>query len=257
VTDAPRSRGRRALTFGAAAAVLAAAYGAGPALRAVLPQRFEFEPLPDLPGFRRLASGDTSGAIDPLAGIAAGPRPPEADAEALRADLCSALFGGPAPAGVVPVAYFTDVSCAFCRVLSPRLAAVAAEGGVRVTRHEWPLFGERSELAARAAIAAEAQGVGDAFHAALMRGGFVPTPAFLDTLAGRVGADPARLRADMAASATDAAVARARGLARLFGFPGTPGLVVGRTALAGAIDEARLAALIDRERADGQPPACG
>ncbi len=37
---------------------------------------------------------------------------------------------------------------------------------------------------------------------------------------------------------------------------GTPGLMVGRTVVNGAIDEATLGALIERERADGPPPGC-
>jgi protein-disulfide isomerase len=248
---------RRRLILGAAVAGAVAVWNAAPLLRRMLPQDFDFAPLNDPRGFRRLAGGATSGGMDPFAGIGGGaPTPAAADPAALRADLCRALHGGPPPAGVVPVASFSDYYCPFCRVLTRTLAAIEAEGGVRVSWHEWPLLGATSEVAARAALAAERQGAYPEFQAAMMRGGFVPTPAFLESLAGRIGVDPVRMRADMDSPATTRAIAESRGLARLFGFPGTPALVVGRTVVVGAIDDARLRALIDREREDGPPPAC-
>jgi predicted DsbA family dithiol-disulfide isomerase len=248
---------RRRLFLGAAAAGTVAFWNAAPLLRRLLPQDFDFAPLADPPGFRRLAGGATSGGIDPLAGIGGGGPAPEAvDPTALRAQLCRALYGGTPPAGVVPVASFSDYYCPYCRVLTGTLAAIEADGGVRVTWHEWPLLGATSEVAARAALAAERQGAYPEFQAALMRGGFIPTPAFLESLAARIGVDPVRMRADMESPATTRAIAESRGLARLFGFSGTPALVVGRTVVVGAIDDARLRALIDREREDGLPPAC-
>jgi protein-disulfide isomerase len=89
-----------------------------------------------------------------------------------------------------------------------------------------------------------------------MRGGFVPTPAFLDGLAGRLGVDPARMRADMESAEVAAEIAETRALARLFGLRGTPALVVGRTVVEGVIADATLEALIAIERAAGPPPGC-
>jgi protein-disulfide isomerase len=248
---------RRRLILGAAAAGAIGLMNAGPLLRRLLPQDFDFAALDDPPGFRRLAGGATSGGIDPFAGIGGGgPSPETADPAALRADLCRVLYGGRPSAGVVPIASFSDYYCPYCRVLTRTLAAIEAEGGVRVAWHEWPLLGETSEVAARAALAAERQGAYPEFQAALMRGGFVPTPAFLESLAARIGIDAQRMLADMDSGATARAIAESRGLARLFGFPGTPALVVGRTVVMGAIDDARLRALIAREREDGPPPGC-
>jgi protein-disulfide isomerase len=51
-------------------------------------------------------------------------------------------------------------------------------------------------------------------------------------------------------------IATSQALAGIFRFRGTPGLVVGRTVINGAIDEAALDALIERERAEGPPPGC-
>jgi protein-disulfide isomerase len=49
-------------------------------------------------------------------------------------------------------------------------------------------------------------------------------------------------------------LARTASLARALGFPGTPGLVVGRSIVSGAIDRATLAALVEAERSGGGAP---
>lgn len=253
------SRLRRALLIGGAAAIGVLAWNAAPWLRGLLPVSLDFADLDDPPGFRRLAGGATSGGIDPFAGLSASGAPqPMIPEEALRADLCRALFGERPGPGVTPVASFSDYYCPYCRGLTRRLSAIEDESGgaVRVAWREWPLLGAASETAAKAALAAERQGAYADFHAALMRSGFVPTPPFIDALAERIGVDPARMRADMASPEVAYEIAEARGLARLFGFPGTPALVVGRTVVVGEISDATLRALIARERADGPPPGC-
>jgi predicted DsbA family dithiol-disulfide isomerase len=253
------SPARRALLVGGVAAGVALAWNGAPYLRRLLPQSFDFVALDDPPGFRRLGGGATSGGMDPFAGLS-GPSTahavvPEAE---LRADLCRALFGGRPGPGVTPVASFSDYYCPYCRVLTRTLSAIEAESGgaVRVAWREWPLLGGASETAAKAALAARRQVAYAAFHAAVMRSGFVPTPNFIDALAERIGVDPARMRADMESPTVARDIAEARGLARLFGFPGTPALVVGRTVVLGEISDAALRALIDREQADGPPPVC-
>lgn len=217
---------------------------------------FEFTTLAEPAGFRALAAGTVSGAPDLLAGISAAA--PVVDAPEGVA-FCRALFGAPLrPEGVVPIAYFTDFRCPYCRILSTYLDAIEADrdAGVRIARHEWPILGEASEIAARATLAARTQGAGAAFHDRLMRSSFLPTPAYLRSIAGRVGVDANRLLHDMSGAAVDRALAETRRLAAILGFRGTPGLVVGRTVVTGAIGEAELRALVARERADGPVPIC-
>ena len=127
---------------------------------------------------------------------------------------------------------------------------------MRIAWHEWPLLGPVSEVAAKAALAAKRQGAYPAFHDALMRGAFVPTPAFLQALAGRIGIDPQRMLADMESAGVAREIAETRALADLFGFFGTPSMVVGRTLVTGEIGDAALRALIAREAEDGPVPAC-
>lgn len=221
------------------------------------PAALEFEPLARPAGFRRLDAGAVSAPFDPLIGLEAsapilpGPRIPP---EAVEARLCAWLFegAGTAPA---PIASFSDYACPYCRVLTPRLAALEA-AGTPVAWHEWPLLGPDSVLAARAALAAKRQGAYAAYHARLMGGRGRPTEAGLLALATELGLDAGRLRADMRGPEVAAEIARADAMARLFAAIGTPLIVVGRTAVEGAIDEATLAQLIDLEREAGPVPGC-
>ena len=222
--------------------------------------RLSFSPLEDPAGFRRL-DGPGSGVLggfDPLAGIALGlGDAPQAPPALPIGDLCTALFGPQETGGgAVPVASFSDYRCPYCRILTPRLAQLEADGRVAVRWHEWPLLGSVSEVAARAALAASLQDAYAAFHARLMGSPFVPTEAYLLELAQRNGLDGPRLVADMASPEVARDIDVAKALARRFGCPGTPALVVGRTVVVGAIPPRRLAALIRRETEDGPVKAC-
>lgn len=260
----PRSRRsprgvRRFVLIAAIGAAAVALWTAFPWLeRTLFAGDFEFTELEEPDGFRRILAGEVSGGWDPLAGItdateAAEAIPPDTQ------ELCRALFGAASiDADVVPIAYFTDYRCPYCRVLSRHLAALENEThpAVRIAWHEWPVLGEMSELAARAALAAKRQDAYAAFHERLMQTAFLPTPAYLRSISERLGLDADRLLADMESVEVGRELAKARGLAAIFGFRGTPGLVVGRTVVVGAIDEARLRALVERELADGPIEAC-
>jgi hypothetical protein len=81
--------------------------------------------IEDVPLFRRLKTeGQTSSASVGLIGHD-GPSD-DAEArharmEAMRADPCPALFGTNLPTGVVPIAYFSEFRCPFCRALEQNL----------------------------------------------------------------------------------------------------------------------------------------
>ena len=238
---------------GLAAAIVAA--WAVPAARDVLAPAPAFEPVRGLEGFRRLAGGPVStGPGAALVGVGAAPGP--ADGDGVPADLCRALFGAAPGPGVVPVASFSDYACPYCRVLDERVAALDARPGVAVRWHELPLLGAPSEVAARAALAAERQGGYGALHARLMRAGFQTTPAYVEAAAAEIGLDPARLTADMDGPEVAERLAESWALARAFGLVGTPALVVGRTLVVGEIGERALDRLVESERALGPPPAC-
>ena len=233
---------------------------AGPMVKEIFTDDFVFEPIPEVAEFRRIAAGRISTGT----GIFLGLNDPDTaklnPAQlSVQDDLCAALFGSePAPRGTVLVASFSDYYCPYCRVLIPMLTDLeaASQGRIRVTWHEWPILGEASVAAAKAALAARRQGVYPAFHKRLMRSAFQATPAYLAALADSLEIDRATFLADMESPGVLAELAQSRALAKVFSFFGVPDLVVGRTVVQGAISREQLIRLIALEREAGPMQGC-
>lgn len=257
-SEKPHGLHRRAALLGIAAAAVGP-WWAWPRVAQLFVGDFDFEPLDDPQGFRRITAGETSGMPSPFFGLDAPDEQEQAiPEEAVRADLCTGLFGGSPPAGVVPIASFSDYNCPFCRVLTERLSNLEERSGgdIRITWHEWPRLGPTSISAARAALAADMQGAYAAFHKRLMRGRFVATPEYLEILARDIGVDADRLLSDMESDAVSERLHATEAVARIFGFIGTPALVVGRTVIVGTVSENVIAALVEQERREGPLPVC-
>ena len=85
----------------------------------------------------------------------------------LRGDRNAPVLGN--PDGDVTVVEFFDYNCPYCRQAAGEVQALLdADAGVRLIYREWPILGEGSLYAARAALASRAQGKYEAFHWALM-----------------------------------------------------------------------------------------
>ena len=215
--------------------------------------------LADLPPFRRLESGgQTSGATLALVGL--DPASGDADvrrarADAMRADPCPALFGAGGAQDLVPIAYFSEFRCPYCRALERDLDTLIAEypASFRLVQHELPIFGPPSELAARASIAAARQGKQQELRRRFMRTPLVAEEASVLRVAADIGLDVDRLARDMASPEVQTDLDRTRALADVFGFVGTPGLVIGRTVLNGAIPYALLRRIAEDETSMAVP----
>jgi protein-disulfide isomerase len=240
----PKNGNRRGFLIGAA--LLASAYGGlrwwsrrlGPV---------EYEPLVNLPGFRRVEGGEVSVASwDPFVGLNAAAEPIE---PIPLERLCDALFAAGTGPGV-PVAFFTDYFCPYCRVMTGFLSERNENGIITLTTHETPLLGEDSKAAARAALAAGRQGAYEAFNRRLMRSVFSPGAPYLARLADSIGIDAERLLREMDGAMVSEQLALTRSLAVRFGFFATPSMVIGRTAVVGSIGETELDRLIKEEAAD-------
>ena len=211
-----------------------------------------YRDLPNLPPFRELVSG---GAISTasLAVIGLQGEPSQdlaARAAEVRTEPCVALFGEAADGGELSIAYFSDFNCPYCRVLEGDLDDVlAADPGLRLVRHELPLLGGASMMAAKAVLAADLQGGYDAMKARLLRAGLITDAPYLRAVAGPLGLDADRLLADMEGATVAQRLLTSLALGRTFGIVGTPALVVGRTLIFGAVSARTLRQVIRDERA--------
>lgn len=253
-------RRRDVLVFGS---IVSAIYG----LRALPWERLTgrglaYVEIEDVPPFRRLKSeGQTSSATVALIGLDVPSEDAEvrrARMEAMRADPCPALFGTDLPTGVVPIAYFGEFRCPFCRALEQDLDKLLAndQAAYRLVQHELPIFGPASELAARASVAAARQGRQQDLRRRFMRTPLVANESSILRVASDLGLNVEQLTKDMASPEIQSELDQTRALADLFGFLGTPGLVIGRTVLNGAIPVSVLRQ-IAKDEGTLPLPVCG
>jgi protein-disulfide isomerase len=170
--------------------------------------------------------------------------------EPLRSELETpfpgAVLGN--PRGTVTLVEFSDYACTYCRQsLADVAALIAANPDLRVVIREYPILAPESVEAARMALAAAQQGKFAAFHDAMYRLG-PPSDASIDAAAREAGVDIARADAAIASGAFDSQLQANAALASRLGISGTPGWVVGRRALNGAVGEDAMAEAIEEAR---------
>jgi protein-disulfide isomerase len=144
---------------------------------------------------------------------------------------------------------FFDYNCPYCkRAAGDVKALLAAEDDVRVVYREWPILGEGSVLASRAALAARNQGKYAEMHWGLMEMRGRAEEASIFALARSIGLDVDQLRADMQSDEVNSHIAASDQLAQNLGFTGTPAFVIGDALVPGAIPLAELQQYIAEAR---------
>ena len=155
------------------------------------------------------------------------------------------------PEGDVTVVEFFDYNCPYCRSAGQTVQALLeTDANVRVIYREWPILGDDSVIAARAALAAREQGKYEAFHWALMSGDGRVTEAVIFKVARDLGMDVAQLEADMVSPAVEAHIALSNALAQQLGFTGTPAFIVGDKTAPGMLSLDEITTLVAEARAD-------
>ena len=151
--------------------------------------------------------------------------------------------------GDVTVVKFFDYRCGYCKHVAGTVTQLQQDDpNVRVVYKDYPILGEASELASRAALASKVQGKHLAFHEALLASKQELTQDSILTIASEVGLDTERLSLDMQAPTIQAIIERNRELARELGINGTPGFIVGTELAPGALDLKDLKNLIRQVR---------
>jgi len=151
------------------------------------------------------------------------------------------------PKGDITVVEFFDYRCGYCKKAASSVTALQkADPRVRVVYKDFPILGETSELAARAALASQVQGKHQVFHEALFASHADMTKDEILKIAVGVGLDVTRLETDMANPEWQAVVEKNRALAEELGISGTPAFIVGTELVPGALDMNGLQELIAR-----------
>lgn len=151
--------------------------------------------------------------------------------------------------GDVTVVEFFDYRCGYCKRVAGTVTQLQQDDpNIRVVYKDYPILGEASELASRAALASKVQDKHLAFHEALLASKQELTQDSIFSIASEVGLDTERLNTDMQAPTIQAIIERNRKLARELGINGTPGFIVGTELAPGALGLKELKNLIRQVR---------
>lgn len=153
------------------------------------------------------------------------------------------------PKGDVTVVEFFDYQCGYCKsVQADVIGLMKADSNVRFVYKEFPILGPASVIAAKAALAARAQGKYEELHNGLMaHRGQLDEPTIM-RLAKSVGLDTDRLKKDMEDDKVTAQLGAVRRLAEALRINGTPAFVIGDELAPGALRLDDLKTLVQQAR---------
>ncbi|PJI92950.1 protein-disulfide isomerase [Yoonia maricola] len=153
------------------------------------------------------------------------------------------------PEGDAVVVEFFDYNCPHCKRAAVNVKElIAADSDLRVVYREWPILGAGSVFAARAALAARAQGKYEEMHVGLMEMRGQADEASVLALARSVGLDVDQLVTDMQSEEVTSHLATSDQLAQSLGFTGTPAFVIGDALVPGVASVSDLQTYIAEAR---------
>jgi protein-disulfide isomerase len=152
------------------------------------------------------------------------------------------------PNGDVTMVEFFDYHCAYCKKVRDEIVKLLNEDGkIRLVMKEFPILSPESEMAARAAIAANEQGKYWPFHLALLGSDDISEPAVL-AIAKQVGLDVERLKKDMVDPKVQRRLERNMKLADAMQVKATPTFIIGSEPASGAYPVDKLKEMIAAAR---------
>lgn len=161
---------------------------------------------------------------------------------------------GPADA-LVTIVEFSDFQCPFCTRVNPTLKKIKETypNDVRVVFRNLPLpMHKDAPGAARAGLAAHNQGKFWEMHDAMFAKQKTLKPADLEAIAGELGLDIAKFKADMDSADLKKAVADDMATAKKFGARGTPAFFVNGRFISGARPFEQFDSVIKEEKAKAE-----
>lgn len=137
----------------------------------------------------------------------------------------SQVFGN--PSGDVAIVEFFDYQCGYCRQMLPIMKSIVAKDpNVKLIYKEFPIFGESSIFAAKAALAARKQEKYEALHDALFKIQERLTDEMVLEAARSAGLDVEKLQRDMKAPDVLRQLDENIQLGNALGLIGTPAFIV-------------------------------
>lgn len=134
------------------------------------------------------------------------------------------------PRGKVTIVEFFDYQCSHCVNMAPVIdGIIRSNPSVRVVFKEFPIRGDISIFAARAALAANMQGKYQAFNRALFNTNQALSEDVILGIAQSVGLNMQKLKKDMNSMAVYQALRANSTLARDLNLQGTPVYFIGKT----------------------------
>ena len=153
------------------------------------------------------------------------------------------------PDGDVTVVEFFDYNCPYCRRAKPAIQDLLAfDPNVRLVYREWPILGDGSVFAAKAALASRNQGKYEEFHWAMMGMTGRAEEASVLRIAKEIGLDIEQLQADMESAEIEEHIQTSMRLTQSLGFSGTPSFVIGNNLVPGLVESAELIRLVEETR---------
>jgi protein-disulfide isomerase len=134
------------------------------------------------------------------------------------------------PQGKITVVEFFDYQCSHCSNMAPVIAdIIKTNPNVRVVFKEYPIRGEMSEFASRAALAANKQNKYYPLNHALLTTNLAMNENNIYDIAKANGLNVAKLKADMNSQSVKSQIKANYNLARELNLNGTPAFFIGKT----------------------------
>ena len=161
------------------------------------------------------------------------------------------------PKGDVTIVEFMDYNCGWCkRSVGEVQAPVEIDKNLKIVLKEFPIFGQHSEFAAKAALASIRQGKYWPFHQAMFaHEGQITDQVVLEIAKGQ-GLDVAKLNEDMKDQKVLNTISANYDLAKTLKLNGTPAFIVDSKVFPGYLPLDALEAAIAEVRAGGGCKLC-
>jgi protein-disulfide isomerase len=152
----------------------------------------------------------------------------------------------------VTIIEFVDYRCPYCRGMQGAIEETIKVGAVAVAVAEWPIYGDVSQYAARAALVADAQGLFSILHRTLFSVALRDTTD-VDAAAAGIGLTDLPDQIARQKASLDADLKLIAGSAARLSLRGVPDLLIGDQLARGALSTVDLRDLVDQQLTRQRP----